>query len=164
MKWHLCNPLGVSVRTCEASVVQEARFRLAPIPRGWFVASDADYRLGWRVAPERLPVKKTTGAKARVSSPEVFGMKAKRAANAKKVREQMTPEEWAALVEARRLASLKGVQRKDETDPEWRQCKAAKVASAMRRVKRKQRPDYRAAVLRGIEHRRAKRLQLEMSL
>ncbi len=66
MRWHLCNPLGVSVRAGEASVVQEARFRLAPVPKGWFVCSDADYRLGWVRPPEVLPVKKSTGAKPRL--------------------------------------------------------------------------------------------------
>jgi hypothetical protein len=48
MLWHLCDPLGVSERTTNADSEFWARRRFVPIPKGWFVASDASYRLGWR--------------------------------------------------------------------------------------------------------------------
>lgn len=46
-RWHLCNPIGVSERTTEADSEFWAKRRFAPIPKGWFVASDASYRLGF---------------------------------------------------------------------------------------------------------------------
>jgi len=43
MKWHLCNPLGQSERTTDADDLFWARRRFAPIPKGWYVCSDASY-------------------------------------------------------------------------------------------------------------------------
>ena len=54
MKWHLCSPLGVSERTTEADSEFWAKRRFVPIPKGWFVCSDASYQMGWTMpdAPE----------------------------------------------------------------------------------------------------------------
>lgn len=56
-KWHLMTPLATSERTCEAESEFWAKRKFAPIPKGWFVASDASYQVGWRqVKPELLTV------------------------------------------------------------------------------------------------------------
>jgi hypothetical protein len=47
MLWHLCDAHGVSQRTCEAEDAFWATRRLAPIPYGSYVCSDASYRLGF---------------------------------------------------------------------------------------------------------------------
>ena len=57
MKWHLVNPMGVSERTTEADSEFWAKRRFVPIPKGWFVCSDASYAMGFRaVKPELLTV------------------------------------------------------------------------------------------------------------
>ena len=48
MLWHLCDPHGVSQRTCEAESEFWAKRRFAPLKPEWFVCSDASYRLGFR--------------------------------------------------------------------------------------------------------------------
>jgi hypothetical protein len=45
-KWHLCTAPGVSVATCEADDLFWARRKFSPIPKGWFVVSDAVHRQG----------------------------------------------------------------------------------------------------------------------
>lgn len=45
MLWRLCSPLGTSERTAEADDLFWAKRRFAPIPSGWFVVSDASYRI-----------------------------------------------------------------------------------------------------------------------
>jgi len=47
MLWHLCNPDGASQRTTYASDVSEARQNFRLVRDGWFIASDASYRMGW---------------------------------------------------------------------------------------------------------------------
>ncbi len=39
--------MGVSERTTEAESEFWAKRRFVPIPKGWFVASDASYQMGW---------------------------------------------------------------------------------------------------------------------
>jgi hypothetical protein len=56
-KWHLCSPLGTSERTTEADSEFWAKRRFAPIPKGWYVQSDASYRIPmYQVKPELLTV------------------------------------------------------------------------------------------------------------
>ena len=56
-RWHLVNPMGVSERTTEADSEFWAKRRFAPIPKGWYVQSDASYRIPmYQVKPELLTV------------------------------------------------------------------------------------------------------------
>jgi hypothetical protein len=45
MRWHLCDYLGLSQRTTDAPDLFWARRKFAPIPKGYFVVSDASYRI-----------------------------------------------------------------------------------------------------------------------
>lgn len=61
MKWHLLDLDGRIVRSVEATSAGEARFRLAPIPKGALVVSAASYA----DAPEPAPKKVKDMSKAR---------------------------------------------------------------------------------------------------
>ena len=55
MLWHLCDPHGVSQRTTHADSEFWAKRRLVPLPKGWFVVSDASYQLGFRTQEQAEP-------------------------------------------------------------------------------------------------------------
>lgn len=48
MRWHLCNATGVSVQTCEAPDKASAMIHFGKVAVGWFVCSDASYRIGFQ--------------------------------------------------------------------------------------------------------------------
>jgi hypothetical protein len=156
MRWHLCNPLGVSERTTDAESLFWAKRRFAPIPKGWHVISDASYRTpAYQVKPElidrcskcnRNPAvegmqqchdcaahKRNAYRKARGTR----GKNAKSATRAESMRryhDTETPEQKEARRERLRLAAIKYQERK----------------LAKRRAAEKN-------ILRGIEQRRAGR-------
>lgn len=161
MKWHLCNPMGVSERTTEADSEFWAKRRFVPIPKGWFVASDASYQMGWRM-PEVVELcakcfrnppapgnKKceTCRKRDRVSSDKANAKRAPRKSNAVALRKYYAERET----------------------PEARERKAAKLRAIMPQVIARRNPKVRerqrqADILRGIERRRAKRQATQLSL
>jgi len=154
-KWHLTNPLGQSERTTDADSLFWAKRRLAPLPKGWHVISDASYRTpAYQVKPElidlcskclRYPAEvgyaQCTTCKA--AKREAYKPKGTRGKNAKSAtrseslrrwHDNETPEQKEARRERLRLAALAHQERKN----------------ARRRAAEKN-------ILRGIEQRRAGR-------
>lgn len=163
MKWHLMNPWGVSCRVAQAENIHHARFRLAPIPVDWFVVSDASYRAGIRILA--APV---VPADAPHTCEPPSGFKARRAYNARKRREAMTPLEREAERDRRSDAARKGWQRMRTERPEAEQARREKLSRVMKRVRSRPGAYERsreASILRGIENARTRRaLQLTLEL
>lgn len=66
MQWHLIAPNGAIVRSTDAESKPEARFRLAPIPSGHFVAHALDHAAGYAHQPVPQSVKRTRSENARL--------------------------------------------------------------------------------------------------
>lgn len=163
MKWHLCNPWGISCRVVGADNLQQARFRLAPLPPDWFVISDLSYRTGIRilaapVVPEGVP--------HTCQPPTTF--KARRAYNAKRARDAMTPAQREAARERRSDAARKGWERMRTERPEAEMARREKISRAMKGVRKKwgaYERNREAHILLGIENARKRRaLQLTLEL
>jgi len=154
MKWHFVNPLGQSERTTDADDLFWAKRRLAPLPKGWHVISDASYRTpAYQVKPElidlcskclRYPTEpgyaqcttcKTAKREAFHKTKGTRGKNAKSATRSESMRrwhDNETPEQKEARRERLRLAALRHHERK----------------LARRKAAEKN-------ILRGIEQRRA---------
>jgi len=152
-KWHLTNPLGQSERTTDAETLFWAKRRLAPLPKGWHVISDASYRTpAYQVKPElidlcskclRYPAEPgyaqcTTCKTAKREAYKPRGTRGKnaksdtRSASLRRAYDNETPEQKEARRERLRLAAIAHQERKN----------------ARRRAAEKN-------ILRGIEQRRA---------
>lgn len=146
-----------------AENIHHARFRLAPLPRDWFVVSDASFRAGIRIlAAPVIP----TGVPHTCEPPS--GFKARRAYNAQKRRETLTPAQRDAERERRSEAARKGWDRMRTERPEDEQARREKISRVMKRVRATSGAYERsreASILRGIENarkRRATQLTLEL--
>lgn len=171
-KWHLCSPLGVSERTTDADDLFWAKRRFAPIPKDWYVVSDASYRTpSYKVKPELVEL-----CSKCLRYPRVVGYNQcyecasrKRNAYRRKVTKKVDPLTTEERKERWRNARMKG-EAAIRSDPE-------KVAKRSERISRSQRirrdregqrylmAQRLASIKAGIARRRAKReAQLSLGL
>jgi hypothetical protein len=66
MTWHLVSPNGNIVRSTVADSKPEARFRLAPIPPGHFVANALDHAAGYLHKTVEPPPRRTRSENAKL--------------------------------------------------------------------------------------------------
>ena len=161
-RWHLVNPMGVSERTTEADSEFWAKRRFAPIPKGWFIASDASYRMGWvksEVPPMCTKCNRHPITDGKSKCEVCRGYHRNQVARAKQ-RQLLTPRQ-------RSDAARKGYE--GMTD-EAKAQRSEKLKRIMPQVCERRNPKVKekvrqANIRRGIEQRAAKRqLQLTLSL
>jgi len=157
VKWHLVNPMGVSERTTEADSEFWAKRRFAPIPKGWYVQSDASYRIPmYQVKPELLTVCSKCNRHPAVEGRNQCEACAshKRSAYHKRKPQNLTPQE-------RSDAARKGYE--GMTD-EAKARRSEKLKRIMPQVCERRDPKVKekvrqANIRRGIEQRAARRAQ-----
>jgi hypothetical protein len=171
IRWHLCNLNGQSTRIVEADSLFWAKRRLAPIPKGWMVISDASYRTpAYQVAPELVDVCTKCLRHPRVvgynqcydcASHKRNGYRRKVTKKVDHLTLEQRKERWREA-RAKQHATI-------TADPERVAKRSARLSAAQKARYEKERERYRmsrrqAYILAGIERRKAKREQLTMNL
>tara|TARA_R110000868_G_scaffold411189_1_gene702199 strand:+ start:1592 stop:2101 length:510 start_codon:yes stop_codon:yes gene_type:complete len=165
-KWHLCNPLGTSERTCEAESEFWAKRKFAPLPKGWFVASDCSYRIGWRGCDIPTPCAKCfrnlPHGKSAYCEPcqlakrrEAHAALMRRGRGGRKGKNTQSPTRSASI---RAFYDAETPQQKAE-----RKAKMSRIALDTRSRSARQRA-INSTILNGIARRAAKRQALQLSL
>lgn len=144
VRWYLVSPSGDIIRTNVAENIAEARFRLAPIPPGCFVASTLDFLNGYHKAIEP-PARKGRGGWY---------------ANAK------TPQEQRAIQQRLSDSALLGLRKMREETPNREAARRQKIAAYQTQLRKRQRQARaeamrQANIMRWIEWRKVKRQQQE---
>ena len=154
-RWHLVNPMGVSERTTEADSEFWAKRRFVPIPKGWFVCSDASYQVGFRaVKPELLTVCSKCNRHPAVEGRNQCETCAAHKRNGYHRRKRVNPDPTAyseALRAGHAAMSEEAKAKKAE------RCRVARLAKLERDRKSAAFQLRQMSIKRGIEQRRAGR-------
>jgi len=164
IRWHLCNLNGQSTRIVEADSLFWAKRRLAPIPKGWMVISDASYRTpAYQVQPELVDICTTCERQPRVVGYRQCYDCANH--NRNKYRRKVTQKVDPLTLEQRKERWREARAKQHATitaDPERVAKRSARLSAAQKARYEKERQRYRMALRQssiraGIERRRAKR-------
>lgn len=156
MKWHLVAPDGLVVRSADADSIGEARFRLAPIPKGASVLSAASLA---QSLPQHAPTPATKKVRRTHYGPQHWGVNEIRrrtilAANVEGISDAQIGAEVGTTAEAvsyiRRKLRLPSVERRREM-----QVRAYWTLGW---------PDRRIAKRMGIRHETALRIRQRLGL
>ena len=160
-RWHLVNPLGQSERTTDADDLFWAKRRFAPIPKDWYVVSDASYHTpSYKVKPELVEL-----CSKCLRYPAVQGMK-QCGTCAERKREAYHKQGTSGRSKVERYRATREAWKRDH--PEEYEAYRRKQSERMAEVRQRTRVSHKvrqANIARGIERRRAKReAQLSLGL